>query len=123
MKREWRAFSHMRESFHKNPFALLVWHFFYRLFAGEAFSSEDDLRMGIGGIAAILASPGVILPVLLLPKYSSLLRWARGVRQFDYNTASIPDKYMFVTLTLVGVGIVAAVKRSEERRVGKEGRV
>ena len=100
----------MRESFHKNPFALLVWHFFYRLFAGEAFSSEDDLRMGIGGIAAILASPGVILPVLLLPKYSSLLRWARGVRQFDYNTASIPDKYMFVTFTMVVVGIVAALK-------------
>src|SRR6266513_5839137 len=92
MKREWRAFSNLRASLRKNPFALLVWHFFYRLFAGEAFSSEDDLRMGIGGIAAILASPGVILPVLLLPKYSSLLRWARGVRQFDYNTASIPDK-------------------------------
>ena len=110
MKREWRAFSHLRASLRKNPFALLVWHFFYRLFAGEAFSSEDDLRMGIGGIAAILASPGVILPVLLLPKYSSLLRWARGVRQFDYNTASIPDKYMFVTLTMVVVGIVAALK-------------
>ena len=110
MKREWRASSNLRASLRKNPFALLVWHFFYRLFAGEAFSSEDDLRMGIGGIAAILASPGVILPVLLLPKYSSLLRWARGVRQFDYNTASIPDKYMFVTLTMVVVGIVAALK-------------
>ena len=110
MKREWRAFSNLRASLRKNPFALLVGHFFYRLFAGEAFSSEDDLRMGIGGIAAILASPGVILPVLLLPKYSSLLRWARGVRQFDYNTASIPDKYMFVTLTMVVVGIVAALK-------------
>ncbi len=110
MKREWLAFSNLRASLRKNPFALLVWHFFYRLFAGEAFSSEDDLRMGIGGIAAILASPGVIVPILLLPKYSSLLRWARGVRQFDYNTASIPDKYMFVTLTMVVVGIVAALK-------------
>jgi len=110
MKREWRALSNLRVSVRKNPFALLVWHFFYRPFAGEAFSSEDDLRMGIGGIAAILASPGVILPVLLLPKYSSLLRWARGVRQFDYNTASIPDKYMLVTLTMVVVGIVAALK-------------
>src|SRR5207302_6253694 len=109
MKREWRAFSHLRESLRKNPFALLVGHFFYRLFAGEAFSSEDDLRMGIGGIAAILASPGVILPVLLLPKYSSFLRWMRGVQQFDYNTASISVKLMFVTFNMVVVGIVAVL--------------
>jgi hypothetical protein len=66
--------------------------------------------MGIAGIVGILALPGAILPVLLLSKYSSLLRWMSGVRQFDYNTASIPDKYMFVTLTMVVVGIVSALK-------------
>lgn len=110
MKREWWAVPRLRASLRKNPFALLVSHFFHRFFAGEAFSNEDNLRVGIGGVAAILALPGAILPVFLLPKYSSFLRWMLGVRHFDYNTASIPDKYTFVALTMVVVGIVAALK-------------
>lgn len=110
MKRAWQPFSRMRASLRTNSFVLLVRHFFHRFFAGEAFSGEDDLRVGIGGIVALLALPGAILPLLLLPKYSSFLRWLTGVRHFDYNTASIPDKYTFVTLTMVVMGIVAALK-------------
>lgn len=110
MKRERTAFLRTRASLRNNAFVLLVCHFFHRLFVGDAFSSEGDLRMGILGMAAILALPGAILPIFLLPKYSSFLRWLIGIRRFDYNTASIPDKYTFVTLTMVVVGIVAALK-------------
>ncbi|MGB6077725.1 MAG: hypothetical protein WBG29_18990, partial [Candidatus Acidiferrales bacterium] len=110
MRREWQSLSRMRASLRENSFALLVRHFFHRFVAGESVSGEDDLRVGIGGIAVLLALPGAILPILLLPKYSSFLRWLSGVRGFDFNTASIPDKYTFVTFTMVVAGIVAALK-------------
>jgi hypothetical protein len=110
MRREWQSFSRMRASLRENSFALLVRHFFHRFVAGESFSGEDDLRVGIGGIAVLLALPGAILPILLLPKYSSFLRWLNGVRGFDFNMASIPDKYTFVALTMVVTGIIAALK-------------
>lgn len=110
MKRKWLSFFGAREGVGRNSFAFLVWHFFQRFFAGEIFSGEGDLRVGIGGIAALLALPGAILPLLLLPKYSSFLRWLTGVRHFDYSRASIPDKYTLLTLTMAITGIVAVLK-------------
>lgn len=110
MKRESRAFLRVLANLRKHSFELLVEHFVHRLFGSEAFSIEEDLRVGTGVIAALLALPGLILPILLLPKYSSFLRWLVGVRGFDFNTASIPDKYTFVTFTMVVMGIVTALK-------------
>lgn len=91
-------------------FATLASHFFRRYFTGEMISEENDLRLGIGAIIAILALPGAILPLLLLPKYSSFFRWLMGQRHFDFNTASIPDKYILLTLTMAIMGIVAVLK-------------
>jgi hypothetical protein len=111
MKRAWReAVARGRERLRENVFGYLVIHFFERFFAGEFASAESDLRLGIGGILALIALPGAFLPLLLLYKYSSLLRWMEGQRHFDYNVASIPDKYMFLTFTMVVTGIVTVLK-------------
>jgi hypothetical protein len=92
------------------PFVCLVVHFFKRFFSGDALSTESDLRLGIGGILALLAAPGVVLPILLFPKYSTLFHWMMGIKHFDLYTASIPDKYMLLTFTMAITGIVAVVK-------------
>lgn len=110
MKPKWLLFPRARNPLRRGSFAFLVSHFFQRFFAGEVFSGDTDLTLGIGGILALLALPGAILPLLLLPKYSSFLRWLTGVRHFDYNTASIPDKYILLTFTMAITGIVAVFK-------------
>lgn len=96
--------------FRENPSAYLTVHFFRRFFTGELTSPESDLQLGIGGILALLVLPGAILPLLLLPKYSSFLRWLVGQRHFDFNAASIPDKYVLLTLSMLVTGIVAVLK-------------
>lgn len=98
------------ERLRRNPFASLVLHFFKRFFTGDMVSAESDLRLGIGGILALLALPGAILPLLLLGKYSSFIRWLLGQPSFNYNTASIPDKYMLLAFTMAVTGIVTVLK-------------
>lgn len=111
MIRRWRArIEQARENTRENAPAFLTVHFFRRFFTSEIASIEGDLQLGFGGIIALLILPGAILPLLLLPKYSSFLRWLMGQQHFDFNAASIPDKYMLLTLTMVVAGIVAVLK-------------
>jgi hypothetical protein len=100
----------VREWLARDPFARLVLHFYNGFFTGELFSADSNLRLGIGGILVLLVLPGLVLPLMLLPKYSSFLRWLEGQRQFDYNLASLPDKYLLLALTMVVTGIVAVLK-------------
>lgn len=111
MTRSWKAgMERAREELRENPSAYLTVHFFKRFFTGEMTSTEGDLKLGIGGILALLVMPGAILPLLLLPKYSSFIHWLVGQTHFDFNAASIPDKYMLLTLTMIVTGIVAVLK-------------
>ncbi|MHB8525146.1 MAG: hypothetical protein ACYDD2_03185 [Candidatus Acidiferrales bacterium] len=111
MKRGWHeVITRARERLHGIPFVCLVLHFFKRFFTGNIVSAESDLRLGIGGILALLALPGAILPLLLLGKYSSFIRWLLRQPSFNYNTASIPDKYMLLAFTMAVTGIVTVLK-------------
>jgi hypothetical protein len=111
MIRRWRTgMKQANDNLRENASAYLTVHFFRRFFTGEMVSSEGDLQLGMGGIVALLALPGVFLSLLLLPKYSSFLRWLVGQPPFDFNTFSIPDKYMLLTLTMSITGIVAVLK-------------
>lgn len=111
MKSIWRAqVAGVDQQVPKNVFAALTGHFFRRFFTGEMVQSESDLRLGIGGIVALLALPGAVISLLLLPKYSSFLRWLAGHPYFDFNVASIPDKYILLTLTMTITGVVAVLK-------------
>jgi hypothetical protein len=51
--------------------------------------------------------PGVLVSLLLFEKYGSLIRFMRGDGVFDPFTATIPDEYFFIVLSMVVTGAAA----------------
>ncbi len=92
----------------ERPFPRLIAHFAATIFEGE--TAADDAEMGVGGLLGLLAVPGGFLSLMLFDKYSSLLQWLRGVRQFNIYTESLPDKYFFIVFSMAITGIVAVLK-------------
>jgi hypothetical protein len=91
----------------ERPYWRLVAHFGMRLFSG---SGEGGLELGAGTVLALLAAPGAFVSILLLDKYSGLLRYFRGNQSFDPYAASLPDQYFFLTFSMVITGIVTVLK-------------
>ena len=56
---------------------------------------------------SLLALPGALYSTLLFEKYSTLLLWMRGQHNFDPVTATVPDEYFFIVLSMVVTGAVA----------------
>ena len=103
-----------REALHKRwtlllerPFCRLVAHFGMKLFSG---SGEGGLELGAGTVLALLAAPGAFISIMLLDKYSGLLRFFRGNLHFDPYAASVPDQYFFLTFSMAITGIVTVLK-------------
>ena len=89
-------------------FPRLVAHFGALILQTGQESSE--LNIGIGGLLALLATPGGFVSIMLFEKYSSLLRWLRHRPQIDVYWASLPDKYFFIVFSMVITGVVVALK-------------
>ena len=103
-----------REVIHKRwtrllerPFWRLVAHFGMKLFSGNG---EGGLELGTGTVLALLAAPGAFISIMLLDKYSGLLRFLRGNHNFDPYATSIPDQYFFLTFSMAITGIVTVLK-------------
>jgi len=103
-----------REAIHKRwthllerPFWRLVAHFGMKLFSGNG---EGGLELGAGTALALLAAPGAFISIMLLDKYSGLLRFLRGNHNFDPYATSIPDQYFFLTFSMAITGIVTVLK-------------
>jgi len=103
-----------REALHKRwsrllerPFCRLAAHFGMKLFSG---SGEGGLELGAGTVLALLAAPGAFISIMLLDKYSSLLRFFRGNIPFDPYAASVTDQYFFLTFSMAITGIVTVLK-------------
>lgn len=103
-----------REALHKRwtrllerPFCRLAAHFGMKLFSG---SGEGGLELGAGTVLALLAAPGAFISIMLLDKYSSLLRFLRGNHHFDPYATSVPDQYFFLTFSMAITGIVTVLK-------------
>ena len=95
----------------RSPFWRLVAHFVARVFEnGSDDSGEDELDLGVGALLALLAVPGLFVTILLLDKYSSLLRMMRGGPAFDPYTDALPDQYFYVAFSMAITGLVAVVK-------------
>src|SRR6185436_13235966 len=62
------------------------------------------------GLLGLLAAPGAINCFLLFDKYSTLLNWLRQRRYEDVFVASIPDKYLYISLAMAICGIVTVLK-------------
>ena len=94
----------------RRPFVYLTLHFFRRFFDSELSAAEGETGMGLGAILAILAVPGLLLPLLLFDKYSPLLGWIRGRKHFDVWAASISDEYLFVNFAMTVIGLMTVLK-------------
>ena len=107
MPTKWPGTSWLRSTLDR-PFPRLVAHFAATIFEGE--TADDDAEMGVGGLLGLLAVPGAFLSLLLFDKYSSLLQWLRGVKNFNIYTESLPDKYFFIVFSMAITGVVAVLK-------------
>src|SRR5438309_307273 len=94
----------------QRPFPRLVEHFAALILQSGQESGASELNLGIGGLLALLAAPGGFTSLMLLDKYSSLLRWLRQRPQIDVYWASLSDKYFFIVLSMAITGVVVAIK-------------
>ena len=81
--------------------------FFHRFFETE---SAEELRIGIGGVFAILALPATLMCFVLLEKYSALSRYFRRIHGFDNQVESLPDKYLFIAFCMAITGLIAFLR-------------
>src|SRR5579885_3048841 len=81
-------------------FARLVAHFLVRLVRGGHEAESTEFEFGAGPLLGILAAPGAFSALLLFQKYSSLQDFILRRRHSDIYSASIPDKYFFLSLAM-----------------------
>ena len=95
------------EPYSRRPFPTLLRVFIGRVFHGGGDSGASEMDVALGVILILLAMPGVLVSLLLFEKYGSLIRWMRGDGVFDPFTATIPDEYFFIVLSMVVTGAAA----------------
>ena len=100
LRRRWEEFS-------QTPFGRLVRLCVGRMFHGTADPDAGGLDLGVGVIVILLAMPGVLVSLLMFEKYGSLIRFLRGDGVYDPFTATIPDVYFFLVLSLTVTGAAA----------------
>lgn len=91
------------------PFQVLVLHFVKRVFANED-NQGNGSNVNVAAVLALLATPGGFASIFLLDKYSTLLQWVRGQRNFNPLRASIADEYFFVVLSMTITGLVMVLR-------------
>jgi len=102
-----RFFRQRWEAFSQTPFYCLLRLFVGRMFHGHADSDAGDLDLGIGVIVVLLAMPGMLVSLLMFEKYGSLIRFLRGAGPYDPFSATIPDEYFFLVLSMAVSGAAA----------------
>jgi hypothetical protein len=95
------------QTFSRTPFGCLLRLFITRLFHGGGEPDAGELDLGIGVIVIMLAMPGILVSLLMFEKYGSLIRYLRGNPIFDPYTATMPDEYFFLVLSLTVTGAAA----------------
>jgi len=91
-------------------FSILAGHFLGRYFENEMVAPAGELRAGIAGILGVVAVPGLMLPLILMEKYSSFIVTYLLRRPVDRDLATLPDKYIFLALAFVVPGLAALLK-------------
>lgn len=108
MMRNAKQFVRQRwDEFSQTPFGCLVRLFVGRMFYGNAQSDSGELDLGVGVIVILLAMPGILVSLLMFEKYGSLMRFLRGQGAYDPFSATIPDEYFFLVLSMVVSGAAA----------------
>lgn len=89
-----------------NPFGHLIFYFLKRMFSSDDEDGGESMSLGLGVVFAFLASPGALASLFLVNKYSTLLQFFRGQRDFNPYRASISDEYFFIVLSMTITGLV-----------------
>ena len=84
----------------QRPVLLLMRLFSGRIFKGGGELGADELDLGITVVLIFLAMPGTLVSLAMFEKYGSLIRFLRGDGSFDPFTATIPDEYFFIVLSM-----------------------
>jgi hypothetical protein len=107
MARVQESFRAAWEPYSRRPFPTLLRVFIGRVFHGGGDSGVSEMEVSLGGILILLAMPGVMVSLLLFEKFGTLIRWMRGEGAFDPFSATIPDEYFFIVLSMVVTGAAA----------------
>jgi hypothetical protein len=97
VRRRWARFS-------RTPFGSLVRLFTGRMFHGNSDSGPGDLDVGVGVMLILMAMPGLLISLLAFEKYGHLILFLRGGQPFNPFTATVPDEYLFIVLSLAVSG-------------------
>jgi hypothetical protein len=100
LQARWQVFS-------RTPFGCLLRLCVTRMFHGGGEPGSGELDLGVGVIVIMLAMPGILVSLLMFEKYGSLIRYLRGNPIFDPYTATMPDEYFFLVLSLTVTGAAA----------------
>src|SRR5260370_6949360 len=92
LQTRWQAFS-------RTPFGCLLRLCVTRMFHGGGEPGGGELDLGIGVIVIMLAIPGILVSLLMLEKYTSLIRYLLGNPIFDPYTPTMPSDYFFLLLS------------------------
>jgi hypothetical protein len=106
--RAWKSIVRERwEAFFRTPFGCLLRLFLGRMFHGGGETGTEELGLGVGALLILLAMPGLLVSLLMFEKYGSLIRFLRGDGVYDPYTATVPDEYFFIVLSVVVTGAAA----------------
>lgn len=104
-----RAATCLAARFRQSPFLLLVRHFLRRMANAGGDKGNADMELGAGPLLALLVVPGAFQCLLSLNKYSSLMNYFRSLTQQDLVEASVPDKLLFIAISMAMTGLVCVL--------------
>lgn len=87
----------------KSPFRCLFDLFLERLFYNDLISSSEEEQLTVGNILAILAFPGMLLGLHLIPKYIF-------TPPDRLHVAILSDKCLFLSLSMVILALLSAIQ-------------
>ncbi|WP_321473849.1 hypothetical protein [uncultured Paludibaculum sp.] len=82
-------------------YRILYRHFLAQFFENDLVAPQGELRAGMAGVLGFVAMPGLLLPLWMMGKYSSLIAFIRMQRFVDRDGATWSDKIIYLSLALV----------------------
>jgi len=97
----------------KQPFRELVKLFFRRFLENGLICLDGDTKPALVNILALLAAPGIFLPVLELLAYAAAYQRPFYVR----DMASIPEKALYLCFSMTALGIATVLSGTRWFRI------